>query len=220
MVPIQVAEPLYVKIGDTLKTLSASQITWLFMYPDTASKWHIEVITRLVTPFSKGIPEAYLFKGKVRVEDWQGHFLKAYLYHGGGVPRRLTHSSIFIRKTIPGPAPKAPDVKVIIETDCSETDWYACTSVGDKDTGCEYEYTTEECTTSVDESGSNDRGAGAPTGSDYGTVGGGSGTPSSTVLSTVTPDTTEMATALQDFVPTFYGSTYNQVGSASPPPLP
>jgi hypothetical protein len=64
VVPVNIQEPLSIRVGAAQVPLSASQITWLLVYQDSAGRWHPEVITRLPDDTAAGP-----FHGKVRVED-------------------------------------------------------------------------------------------------------------------------------------------------------
>lgn len=185
VVPLTIAEPLTIRVGAAQVPLSASRITWLLLYQDTAGRWRPEVITRLPNDTTAGP-----FRGKVRVEDWQGHFLKAYLYMGD------TTLSLAASSTIQRPAnqqgyTKAPTLYAAMEEVCTTTDWYACYTYDGVDAGCDYAYSTEEC--SVIGGGGGDGGTGAvgtPTSSDYGGVGGGGASSSGTTTDDITANTT------------------------------
>jgi len=184
VVPIQVAEPLSVQIGG--QSLTANQVTWLFLYREPSGAWHVEVITRIpgagntasLTVSNPGTSAAVSvpLPAKVRVENWQGNFLKGYLYAGDSIVP-LFSSSTYKRSAAAKPATKTPSLEAL-ELECSVTDWYACSSVGGVYMGCEYEYSTEECRAVGGEEGGGGE-AGAPSGSDYGAVGGGGGSSSS-----------------------------------------
>ena len=189
-VPVGIAEPLTIRIGAAQQSVSASALTWLFMYQDSARAWHAQVLTRI--PFS--LPAGQPFRGEVRVEDWNGHFLKAYAYTTDST-RRLTQSTIYRKRQGATGRPTAPTEAAASEVGevCTETDWYACTGNPDGSlTDCEYEYTEEECTvigTGEDE-GNDNGGAGTPSASDYAQVGGGgSSTSTAPAACKILPDT-------------------------------
>lgn len=177
-----ISVPIATRPGLTLHTgstaLPANQISRLLLYRDTLHYWHIERLTRI--PLSPTTSE-------IRIEDWQGNFLRAYLYTAGAT-LSLTESHTYIRPN-PGiqpdfAAPTAP------KPTCTETDWYACSTIGDGPTICEYAYTTEECTGS---SGSNPPSypSGGPTSTDYTLVGVPTGSPtgSGAAAASIKPDT-------------------------------
>jgi hypothetical protein len=213
VVPVMVPTRLSVRVGGQGLSLTASEVTWLLMYKDSLGQWHIERITRL--PATAVPTTSVPFTGEVRVEDWRGHFLRGFLY----TPQRilaLTTSHIYRRTghrgepiteeveeppagppakhVSAGPAPVAslfisPTAPKPSQT-CTETDWYACSSVGDGPTQCDYAYTTEECTGSGQETVDP---PGTPTAADYTLVslpsGGGASTNSAAVFQAIKPDT-------------------------------
>lgn len=178
-----VCVPVATRPGLTLHTgaaaLPAGQITWLLLYRDTARQWHIERLTRI--PLSTPSYE-------IRIEDWQGNFLRAYLY-SPGVTQPLTESHTFTRAN-PGveldfAAPNAP------KPTCTETDWYACSTIGDGPTTCEYAYTTEECSGSANGGPPGYAPPGGPSAADYTLVGVPTGSPTGTgaAAASIKPDT-------------------------------
>lgn len=180
-----VCVPVATRPGLTLHTgsaaLQAGQITWLLLYRDTTHQWHIERLTRI--PLS---PSSY----EMRVEDWQGNFQRAYLYTPGAA-MSLTESHTFIRPN-PGveldfAAPTAP------KPTCTETDWYACSTIGDGPTTCEYEYSTEECGSASAATPPGSYAPPGPSAADYTLVGVPTGSPTGTVAAaaaaSIKPDT-------------------------------
>jgi len=165
VVPLAIAEPLSIRVGPNQVPLSASRITWLLLYKDGTGQWHPEVITRLPDDTATGP-----FRGKVRVEDWQGHFLKAFLYLDD-TTLSLAASNTYQQPSGPRGYTKAPTLYAALEMQCTTTDWYACYTYDDVDADCDYAYSTEECTGV----GGGGGGYGTPSGSDYGAVGGGGG---------------------------------------------
>jgi len=170
VVPVNIAEPLGIKVGPHHVPVSVSSITWLLLYQDSAKLWHPEVITRLPNDITDGP-----FRGKVRVEDWQGHFLKAFLY--------MDDTTLFLAasRTIQRPRyqrgyAKTPSLYAAMELECTATDWYSCCTYDGVFAGCNYAYSTVECSVSGGGGGGS---TGAPSGSDYGTVGTGGGSGSS-----------------------------------------
>lgn len=237
VVPIVTHTRLSVSVGSRGLFLNAGEVTWLLMYKDNLGQWHIERITRLPdTPAP--------FTGKVRVEDWQGHFLRGFLYTPDRILalttsrtyRRVTHRGEAVTEEAeeppaeaptptgvanmgdPGGPSSAPSAPALVEPSptaaptparpapvtpsfiaptapkpaqtCTETDWYACSTIGDGPTQCDYAYTTEECTSSGHEPVSP---PGSPTASDYTLVGlpdgGGASTSSAAVFQSIKPDT-------------------------------
>jgi len=176
VLPLQVAEPLSVQMNG--QNLSASQITWLFLYKAPSGAWQVEVITR--------IPGVSSMPSNVCVEDWRGNFLRGFLYADDSI--FPLGGSITYKRTASGQLPaKTPSVAAV-QVECSVTDWYACSSVGGVDMGCEYEYSTEECrAVGVEEEGGG--ASGMPTGSDYGSIGGGGSSASATATTSIKPDT-------------------------------
>jgi hypothetical protein len=78
-----------------------------------------------------------------------------------------------------------------MEEVCTTTDWYACYTYDGVDAGCDYAYSTEEC--SLIGGGGGDGGTGAvgtPTSSDYGALGGGGSGSSGTATDDVVANTT------------------------------
>jgi hypothetical protein len=176
VVPLNIAENLSVEPTPGAPAIPVRQITWLLLYRSQAAGWHAEVVTH--------IPSAGTLQGKVRVEDWQGHFLKGYLY-AGGKATRLNSATTFKRT----PAAHLPQgaLAAVGVPQCNATDWYACSSIGGESEGCEYEYTTEECAGGI----SSDDGSGSPNADDYAAIGGGgSAGAGAAAVSTITPDST------------------------------
>jgi hypothetical protein len=139
VVPVNIAEPLGIKVGPHQVPVSASSITWLLLYQDSAKLWHPEVITRLPNDTTNGP-----FRGKVRVEDWLGHFLKAFLY--------MANTSLFLAasRTIQRPIYQRGYAKMLscyaaMKRICTTTDWYVCHTYDGVFAGCHYAYSTEEC---------------------------------------------------------------------------
>lgn len=181
LVPVNVSEALNAWRNGRPLTVSISQITWLLMYRDSAKQWHREVITRIPEERSDSSSSSSsgassvsgasvrsglfgCFQGEIRVEDWYGHFLKGYLYRGDSA--LYLGSSTTYKKVDPMLVnPDGPSLH------CTETDWYACGSVGDGPVTCTYEYTTSECSVS---SSSSAGGAapGSPSAGDYAGIGG------------------------------------------------
>jgi hypothetical protein len=193
VVPIQVAEPLGIQLPGQ-PGVPISQLTRLFMYRNPASQWQIEVITTIPTstPTIPAVAPASAYQGKVRVEDWQGNFLKGFLYLTDTIIS-LTQSSTYIRAR-DGKSPTIiAENFAALEIECTTTDWYACASIGGVFDGCEYEYSTEECTSGGGSIGSSGGGSatGTPTGPDYAAArGGGGGTAGSAgSLLQIKPDT-------------------------------
>jgi hypothetical protein len=185
VVPLNIQEPLSVRVGPNQVHMSASQITWLLLYQDHAGEWHPEVITRLPNDTAAGP-----FRGKVRVEDWQGHFLKAFLYLSDST-LHLVSSEIYQRPQGARGYTKAPTESAALEIECSTTDWYACYSYDGVDAGCDYAYSEEDCTIlGRSNEGGESGGDGSPTAPDYGSVGGGGGNAGTTAAKpSITPDT-------------------------------
>jgi hypothetical protein len=193
VVPVEIREPLYVKLDDGAVSLSASEITWLLMYQDDYLQWHVEVVTKIPDDsYLQQLPVAHSFSGKVRVEDWQGHFLKGFLYQGSAI-QPVAASRIYRRnlasdngedRTEEPPDPRVGVLEIAPSApagglQCNETDWFGCSTIGDGPVECTYVYTSEDCPGNMS-AGTSDGPNGIPTPVDYGTVGtgGGSGTPS------------------------------------------
>jgi hypothetical protein len=235
---------------------SATQITWLLMYRDTAGQWHIEVITRIpeegsdsssssVSGVSSGSGSSSIsgvssvsgvsgkfglfggFQGEIRIEDWNGHFLKGYLYRGDSA--LFLGSSATYKKVDPMLVdPEGPSLH------CTETDWYACGSVGDGPVTCTYEYTTSECSVSVGSSAGSSA-PGSPTSGDYAGVGG-SASGASGLASIISDDTSisnhpfvdcvyahlmskQLTNGLQSILSSFTGNTQYNVNFTVVPNL-
>ena len=224
VVPVAVQGPLSLRIGSRQIPLTASQVTWLLIYQDSAQRWQIERIIRI--PYAE-TTDPVPFTGKVRVEDWHGHFLRGFLYTPGAI-LALTHSRTYLRTghrgeplseideppPAGGPLPAAPilvappaaaplpppDAVIPLlanptapkptET-CTETDWYACSTIGDGPTQCDYAYTTEECTGSAGSGPVSSGPPGTPSGADYLLVGVpiGGPTASGAAIQSIKPDT-------------------------------
>ena len=168
VVPVNIGEPLGIKVGPHHFLVSVSSITWLLLYQDSAKQWHPEVITRLPNDTADGP-----FRGRVRVEDWQGHFLKAFLY--------MDDTTLFLAasRTIQRPRyrqayAKTPSLYAAMKWECTTTDWYVRSARDGVVAACDYVYSTQECSVPGGAAG---RGGstGTPSGSDYGTVGTGGG---------------------------------------------
>jgi len=165
VVPVNITEPLGIKVGRHQIPVSASSITWLLLYQDSVKLWHPEVITRLPNDMTDGP-----FRGKIRVEDWHGHFLKAFLY------MEDTTLSLATSRTIQRPLQHHGYTKMPYRYDkmkrrCTTTDWYVCSTCNDIFASCHYVYSTEEYSIPED-GGAGAGGTGTPLGSDYSTVGG------------------------------------------------
>jgi len=84
MLPVRFKKQLYAQVGQ--QKLLLDNLTRLFVYTGKSGKKHIEVVTRIPD-------EAYLnnpaknkpFSGIVKVNDWQGKFIKAYRFTGGKI---------------------------------------------------------------------------------------------------------------------------------------
>ena len=182
VVPLQITEPLSIRVG--VDQIPLTQITWLLLYRDPRQQWQAEVVTRI--PFTTNTERP--FQGKVRVEDWRGYFLRGYVY-SADTTTRLTLSETYKRS--PSAPQKTPNVEAAKAPECTETDWYACSSVGGVFEGCRYEYTIEECSTGGGGADYNEGGGGTPTAGDYSSIGGGASGAAGpdTARSTITPDT-------------------------------
>lgn len=164
VVPVNIAEPLGIKVGRHQVPVSASSITWLLLYQDSAKLWHPEVITRLPNDTRDGP-----FRGKVRVEDWHGHFLKAFLYMDD-TTFILAESRIIQRPTNKRRYTKVPSHCAAMKRRCTITDWYLWHTRNGVFAGCRYVYSAEDC--SVPRPGGGRAGStAAPSASDYSTVG-------------------------------------------------
>jgi hypothetical protein len=204
VVPINVQEPLSIRVGAAQTTLTASQITWLFMYKNPAQQWQVEVITRIPDaapttaassvppPPVPGSPAAAIFQGKVRVEDWQGNFLKAIQFE---VDTILTFSQSSTYRRPEGAAPAVTPLELAPATPapgyCNETDWYGCATIGDGPVQCDYVYTTEDCGGIVGGIGFSTNSPGLPAPPDYGLISGGSiPTAPAPTVTNIIPDAT------------------------------
>ena len=212
VVPLQVVDTLSIVVGESQLWLPVQGLTWVLMYKDIFDRWQVEVITRI--PHSVASAS---FTGEIRVENWSGRFLRAY-YYGGGSAVLLTTSRIFNGGPSGSPsspsspsvvsppagsfsppsaspparggvtplleAPKSPGTEV-----CTETDWYACSSIGDGPTECTYVYTTEDCT-GPGASTPTTPAPGSPVPGDYLIAGGGTGSSSNpSLVQSIIPDT-------------------------------
>ena len=164
----------------------ASRITWLLIYKAPTGQWRPEVVTRIPSDTAAGA-----FQGEIRVEDWQGHFIKAYRFKADSVVT-YTQSSFYVRPeglaSIVAPTETAPTTP-IGGTTCTETDWYGCATIGDGPTSCQYVYTSEDCLgtfSAADEYPS----TGMPTPPDYSTVGGGTSATTAPTTTNIVPDAT------------------------------
>ena len=201
VVPVEIREPLFVKLDDGAVSLSASEITWMLVYRDGLSQWHFEVVTKIPDDsYLQQLPTAHLFTGRVRVEDWQGHFLKGFLYKGDSI-LSVASSRIYRRTISPGepsddadeppngrlqPFEIAPTTPIGGVT-CTEVDWYGCATIGDGPVQCSYVYTSEDCPGNL--SAASGGSQGIPTPVDYGTVGTGGASSSGAALQSIACDT-------------------------------
>jgi len=224
-VPVAVQEPLYIKRDSGSVSISASSFTSLLLYKDAFDQWHAEVMTSIPDDDCLRQPAGRRFTGKIMVEDWQGNYLKGFLFKKD-TTIDLPSSRIFRRKVpanqdqedqdekppnstgdpLPQRAPAsierfqqgAAPVETFrmapaapISDNCDETDWYACSSIGDGPTSCEYEYTTEECPDPTYYSGIQGT-DGTLTSGDYGNIatgGGSSGGAGTVAAQSIKPDT-------------------------------
>jgi hypothetical protein len=172
VVPVYVNEPLSIKVGS--QYLSASRITWLLLYQDPAALWQAQFVIRIPTDNLPG-----RFQGTINIEDSKGYFQKGYHFRPDST---ISLSQRSLMKNTSGPSQKASALYAPTkQEDCTETDWYACASVGDGPVECDYVYTEEDCTSSP--GGGEIVTSGSPTSGDYAAVGGGAGV--STSASTV-----------------------------------
>jgi hypothetical protein len=194
VVPVEIREPLYVKLDGGAVSLSASEITWLLLYQDEFLQWHVEVVTKIPDDnYLQQLPVAHSFSGTVRVEDWQGRFLKGFLYIGDSI-WTVAASQIYRRPVATSREEEdsdgePPNLRVgtlslapgnPLMGICSETDWYGCATIGDGPVQCTYVYTSEDCPGII--SGKMPGGpSGLPAPPDYGVIGSGGGTGSSSV---------------------------------------
>jgi hypothetical protein len=185
IVPLTIAEPLTIRVGASQVPVNASQITWLLIYKDPTGQWRPEVVTRIPSDTAAGA-----FQGEIRVEDWQGHFIKAYRFKADSVVT-YTQSSFYVRlggtASIVAPTETAPTTP-IGGTTCTETDWYGCATIGDGPTSCQYVYTSEDCLGTFS-AASDYPPTGTPTPPDYSTVGGGTSATAPPTAVNIVPDT-------------------------------
>ena len=234
VVPVEIREPLYVKLDGGTISLSASQITWLLMYQDALFQWHAEVITKVPDDsYLQQLPVAHSFSGtlsrrgftgKIRVEDWQGHFLKGFLYIGDSI-QAVVSTRIYRRNIASGNGvedsaeepPRLSTLELVPTVPalgmCNETDWYGCSTIGDGPVECTYVYTSEDCPANL--GGATTTGPyGIPTPVDYGTVGTGGGSSASAVQK-ITCDTSISQHPFVNCVYTQLMSTQLQYGLKS-----
>jgi hypothetical protein len=193
----------------TIRGVPCREVSWLLLYRDAVGSWHAERVIRVPPAGAASSPGAYATPTaaapaapEIRVEDLAGRFLRGFLISGSGfipvVSSRLYRSEGL---SVAPPALESPPATVTPllvnptgpkpTTICIETDWYACSSIGDGPTQCEYAYTTEDCTGSapveVGPPGS------TPTATDYTLVGLPSGSASAgsagAALASIKPDT-------------------------------
>jgi hypothetical protein len=86
MLPIKFKTQVYVQSGQ--EPLQLSSITRLFIYTGKSGKKHIEVVTRIPDEAYLNNPaKDKLFSGIIKVNDWQGNFIRAYRFTGGKIIR-------------------------------------------------------------------------------------------------------------------------------------
>jgi hypothetical protein len=183
ILPVYINEPLSIQVAG--QQLSASRITWLLLYPDSAARWHAQLITRIPTDNLPG-----RFQGTIRIDDWQGHFIKGYLYQPDSI---LTLTQRTLYKKPNGPSHTTGTLYADVNETCTETDWYACGSVGDGPIDCAYVYTEEDCAST--NGGGPIGNDGSPSSSDYTSIGGGSGASTGSSASTIDIKTDTSITA-------------------------
>lgn len=186
VVPLTIAEPLTIRVGAAQVPMTASRITWLLIYKDPTGQWRPEVVTRIPSDTATGA-----FQGEIRVEDWQGHFIKANRFNADSVVT-YTQSSFYVRPggltSLVAPTETAPTTP-IGGTTCTETDWYGCATIGDGPTSCQYVYTSEDCLSTFSAADEYPN-AGTPTPPDYSTVGGGTNATAAPTTTNIVPDAT------------------------------
>jgi hypothetical protein len=150
-VPLKFDEPLYARSKPGLQ-IGISATTYLLVYKGKDSEMHSEVVTTI--PDQNYLKHrSNKFTGTSIVEDWNGNFIKGYLYSQEGISAISTD-----RQSTGG------------KVQCVTVDWYTC-AYGGGSMSCSYDYTEETC---VDDGGGSDGGyyGGGTGGTDYG---GGSG---------------------------------------------
>lgn len=100
----------------------------MLCYRDSAHKMHAEVVTYLPdNAYFRDTTANKKFSGVVTITDWQGNFLKGFLYDSSGIRSIISYTEVQVNKTIQRPpgntimleAPEGPQL-------CSATDWYTC----------------------------------------------------------------------------------------------
>lgn len=152
VIPLSYEMELYVPKGDS--RLPLSQLSYVLIYKNEKGKWKAELVTTLPDEtFSNSTDENQPFSGGVIVENWNGKFIKGFLYKGG-------QATIF--------TPKDDNSKVF-SGECWTTEYMDCVSFDDGNTWF--------CTTYAEETWCGSGGGGGSSGGgedDYPPGGGGS----------------------------------------------
>jgi hypothetical protein len=178
VVPIQFNDSLYTRPNstDSNTRLPLSNLSKLIVYTDSSDQTHAEVVTAF--PDSNFVNNSNKqFSGIAYIQDWQGNFLRAYHYIKGKI-KKLKLNNGSKNKNISTNALMAPDP----DDGCTQNDYYNCELTEDGPSNCTYLGTTY---TGCDDDtpaggggggggGSSSSVGGAPSGTDYGTVAGGS----------------------------------------------
>lgn len=151
VVPVKIKEPLFLKMAQGTATISLGLFTYLLIYPDNTGDYHTEVVTKI--PQDDNISQASAqvkFSGMVRIEDWQGNFIKAYHYTNDVLDKWYTSSSVSVNSG-------GVKVPAIAGETCTITDTYDCSNsvtFGDTDGGtgtfsgyCDLISEDEDCST-------------------------------------------------------------------------
>ncbi|PSL46327.1 hypothetical protein CLV51_103305 [Chitinophaga niastensis] len=141
VVPVFVIKAKYITMNDG-NHVSATELTYLYVYKDEKNKKHAEVVTKIPAP--NYIMGQVPFLGATKIEDWKGNLLSAYL-NDGNKSQPATFTTLYRppRTETTGPAQT-----------CTVTDWYDCHTTDDGATWyCNYLQTTSVCVDNTPPSG-------------------------------------------------------------------
>ncbi len=137
IIPISYSDERYTAKGNS--TVSLSQLSYAMIYKDQiGGQYHVELITTIPDEeYLSSDQSNQQFTGIVNVEDWEGNFLKGFLYKSGEIIE-------FTREE----KKEAKSAK-IAEVICITTDWYTCGAFSNGGNGttwdCHYDYTEIVC---------------------------------------------------------------------------
>lgn len=140
IIPVEYDEELYIPKGNSF--LSINQLTYIIIYKGDNGKFNIETVTTVPDEqYLTSSDVSQPFSGLVLVENWDGDFIKGFIYRAGTVEDielieedgSSSSSRVNGRGTLPY---------------CIVTEYYWCTDVtveGNTYTSCMLEYTITTC---------------------------------------------------------------------------